>query len=66
MGNLLMTFEIAAVLMILVVALVLFVTEKLRMDVVALLVLGEDIVGLYGVFDQRINAQSADQGFAGY
>jgi len=34
-----MTVEIAAVLLILVVALVLFVTEKLRMDVVALLVL---------------------------
>ncbi|MDF1753773.1 MAG: SLC13 family permease [Verrucomicrobiales bacterium] len=35
-----MTWEIAAVLSILAVALVLFVTEKLRMDVVALLVLG--------------------------
>ena len=34
-----MTFEIAAVLTILGVSLVLFVTEKLRMDVVALLVL---------------------------
>jgi di/tricarboxylate transporter len=35
-----MTLEIAAVLLILAVSLVLFVTEKLRMDVVALLVLG--------------------------
>ena len=35
-----MTLEIAAVLLILAIALVLFVTEKLRMDVVALLVLG--------------------------
>jgi hypothetical protein len=34
-----MTFEIAIVLTILAVALALFVTEKLRMDVVALLVL---------------------------
>ena len=34
-----MTWEIAAVLTILAIALVLFVTEKLRMDVVALLVL---------------------------
>ena len=34
-----MTWEIAAVLSILAVALVLFITEKLRMDVVALLVL---------------------------
>jgi di/tricarboxylate transporter len=35
-----MTFEIALVLLILLIAMLLFVTERLRMDVVALLVLG--------------------------
>ncbi len=40
-----MTFEIAAVLLILIIALFLFVSEKLRMDVVALLVLGTLAVG---------------------
>ena len=44
-----MTFEIAAVLTILAISLVLFVTEKLRMDVVALLVLSSlGILGLMG------------------
>jgi di/tricarboxylate transporter len=40
-----MTFDIAAVLLILAVSLVLFITEKLRMDVVALLVLSALAVG---------------------
>ena len=40
-----MTLEIAFVLAILAVSLVLFVTEKLRMDVVALLVLGTLAIG---------------------
>ena len=40
-----MTIQIAAVLLILIIALVLFVSEKLRMDVVALLVLGTLAVG---------------------
>lgn len=40
-----MTFEIAAVLTILAVSLVLFITEKLRMDVVALLVLSTLAIG---------------------
>ena len=35
-----MTFEIAMVFLILLVSLVLFVTEKIRMDLTALLVLG--------------------------
>ena len=40
-----MTFEVAVVLTILAISLVLFITEKLRMDVVALLVLSALIVG---------------------
>lgn len=40
-----MTFDIAAVLVILAISLVLFITEKLRMDVVALLVLSALAIG---------------------
>ena len=40
-----MNFEIAAVLTILAISLVLFITEKLRMDVVALLVLSALAIG---------------------
>lgn len=47
--NPVMTFEIAAVLTILGVSLVFFVTEKLRMDVVALLVLAS--LALLGLVD---------------
>lgn len=47
-----MTFEIGLVLAILVVSMVLFVTEKIRMDVVALLVLGATaITGLVSPSD---------------
>lgn len=46
-----MTFEIALVLGILAVALVLFITEWLRMDVVALLVLS--VLALTGLVDSE-------------
>jgi len=54
MGEQSMTFEIAAVLTILAIALVLFVTEKLRMDVVALLVLSSLAVGGLVGIDQAL------------
>lgn len=53
-----MTPEIGAVLLILVVSLVLFVTEKLRMDVVALLVLG--VLGVSGL----VSLEEALAGFS--
>ena len=53
-----MTLEITAVLTILVVSLVLFVTEKLRMDVVALLVLG--VLGVSGL----VSLEEALAGFS--
>ena len=53
-----MTFEIAAVLLILAGSLVLFITEKLRMDVVALLVLS--VLALTGL----VTPQAALAGFS--
>ena len=52
-----MTFDIALVLAILSVSLVLFITEKVRMDVVAMMVLGT--LALTGLVD-------AEQAFAGF
>ncbi|MDF1814082.1 MAG: SLC13 family permease [Verrucomicrobiales bacterium] len=53
-----MTWEIAAVLSILAVALVLFITEKLRMDVVALLVLA--VLGM----SKLVSPREALEGFS--
>ncbi|MFT5469105.1 MAG: di/tricarboxylate transporter [Verrucomicrobiales bacterium] len=51
-----MTLEIAVVLAILALSLVLFVTEKLRMDVVALLVLSVlGILGMSGVIELSLD-----------
>ncbi len=55
--NVLMTLDIAIVLIILGVSLVLFISEVIRMDLVALLVLGA--LALTGLVD-------ADQAFAGF
>ena len=52
-----MTFEIALVLGILVISLILFISEVIRMDVVALLVLGS--LAITGLVD-------ADEAFAGF
>ncbi len=52
-----MTFEIALVLGILVISLILFISEVIRMDVVALLVLGS--LAVTGLVD-------ADEAFAGF
>jgi len=52
-----MTFEIALVLGILAISLVLFISEVIRMDVVALLVLGA--LAVFGLVD-------SDQAFAGF
>jgi len=54
-----MTFEIALVLGILAVSLVLFISEVIRMDVVALLVLGTLAIGLPDIV-------TADKAFAGF
>ncbi len=53
-----MTTEILLVLVILIAAVILFVTEKLRMDVVALLVLGALVVG------QLVTPEQAVSGFS--
>ncbi len=52
-----MNFDIAVVLGILVVSLILFISEVIRMDVVALMVLGA--LAIFGLVD-------ADQAFAGF
>ena len=52
-----MTYEIAIVLGVLIVSLVLFISEVIRMDLVALLVLGT--LAIFGVVN-------ADQAFAGF
>ena len=54
-----MTFEIALVLGILAISLVLFISEVIRMDVVALLVLGALAIGLPDIV-------TADKAFAGF
>jgi di/tricarboxylate transporter len=54
-----MTFEIALVLAILAISLVLFISEVIRMDVVALLVLGALAIGLPDIV-------TADKAFAGF
>ncbi|MGB5628369.1 MAG: SLC13 family permease [Woeseiaceae bacterium] len=54
-----MTFEIALVLAILAISLVLFISEVIRMDLVALLVLGALAIGLPDIV-------TADKAFAGF
>ena len=57
-----MTFDIAFVLIVLAVALYLFVTEKLGMDIVALLVLG--VIALVGIPRGLLNLDDALSGFS--
>ena len=54
-----MTFEIALVLSILAISLVLFISEVIRMDVVAMLVLGALAIGLPDIV-------TSDKAFAGF
>ena len=53
-----MTYEIAIVLGVLIVSLILFISEVIRMDLVALLVLGA--LAIFGV----VNAEQAFAGFS--